>query len=165
MDGARLLSASSAPLRRTPIPFFAYTQGYAADAAPPWAITLSPRFTGLQIRRAAPAVIPISSPDLRSRERFGRAALQSSRGLSPPLTPPYVPFMAYGGFSACDWSRNYDSCRNSLSLLARHPVNSSALSRGFGLAPLSIPRSRLRTFQYFLALLLYVLRFEWLPTP
>ena len=25
--------------------------------------------------------------------------------------------------------------------------------------------SRLRTFQYFLALLLYVLRFEWLPTP
>ena len=52
-----------------------------------------------------------------------------------------------------------------LSLLARHPVNSSALSRGFGLAPLSISQSRLRTFQYFLALLLWVLRFEWLPTP
>ncbi len=32
-----------------------------------------------------------------------------------------------------------------LSLLARSPVNSSAPSRGFGLAPLSIPRSRLRT--------------------
>ena len=41
-----------------------------------------------------------------------------------------------------------------LSLLARHPVNSSALSRGFGLAPLSLFQSRLRTFQYFLALLL-----------
>ena len=26
---------------------------------------------------------------------------QSCRGLSPPHTPPYVPFMAYGGFSAC----------------------------------------------------------------
>ena len=23
-----------------------------------------------------------------------------SRGLSPPLTPPYVPFMAYGGFQS-----------------------------------------------------------------
>ena len=40
-----------------------------------------------------------------------------------------------------------------------HPLH------GFGPAPLSLPRSRLRTFQYFLALLLYVLRFEWLPTP
>ncbi len=27
-------------------------------------------------------------------------------GFRPPLTPPYVPFVAYGGFSACDWSRN-----------------------------------------------------------
>ena len=52
-----------------------------------------------------------------------------------------------------------------LSLLAGYPVNSSALLRGFGLAPLSIPRSRLRTFQYLLALLLYVLRLERLPTP
>ena len=52
-----------------------------------------------------------------------------------------------------------------LSLLARYPDNSSVLLHGFGLAPLSLPRSRLRTFQYFLALLLYVLRFEWLPTP
>ena len=50
-------------------------------------------------------------------------------------------------------------------LLARYPDNSSAPLRGFGLAPLSIPRSRLRTFQYFLALLLYVLGFGWLPTP
>ena len=41
-----------------------------------------------------------------------------------------------------------------LSLLAGYPVNSSALLRGFGLAPLSIFQSRLRTFQYFLALLL-----------
>ena len=32
-----------------------------------------------------------------------------------------------------------------LSLLARSPVNSSAPSRGFRLAPLSTPRSRLRT--------------------
>ena len=32
-----------------------------------------------------------------------------------------------------------------LSLLARYPVNSSAPSRGFRLAPLSTPRSRLRT--------------------
>ena len=90
---------------------------------------------------------------------------KSSRGLSPSLTPPYVPFMAYGGFSARDWSRNCCSCRNSLSLLVRYPDNSSAPLRGFGLAPLSIPRSRFRTFQYFLALLLYVLRLEWLPTP
>ena len=52
-----------------------------------------------------------------------------------------------------------------LSLLAGYPDNSSAPLHGFGLAPLSLPRSRLRTFQYFLALLLYVLRFEWLPTP
>ena len=41
-----------------------------------------------------------------------------------------------------------------LSLLAGYPVNSSALLRGFELAPLSIFQSRLRTFQYFLALLL-----------
>ena len=41
-----------------------------------------------------------------------------------------------------------------LSLLAGYPVNSSALLHGFGLAPLSIFQSRLRTFQYFLALLL-----------
>ena len=53
MDGARLLSASSAPLRRPPIPFFVYTQGYAADAAPPWAITLSPRVAGLRIPLAS----------------------------------------------------------------------------------------------------------------
>ena len=52
-----------------------------------------------------------------------------------------------------------------LSLLARYPDNASAPLRGFGLAPLTLPRSRLRTFQYFLALLLYVLRFEWIPTP
>ena len=90
---------------------------------------------------------------------------KSCRGLSPPHTPPNVPFMAYGGFSACDWPRNCCSCRSSLSLLVRYPDNSSAPLRGFGLAPLSIPRSRLRTFQYFLALLLYVLRLEWLPTP
>ena len=51
------------------------------------------------------------------------------------------------------------------SLLVRYPDNSSAPLCGFGLAPLSIPRSRPRTFQYFLALLLCVLRFEWLPTP
>ena len=51
------------------------------------------------------------------------------------------------------------------SLLVRYPDNSSAPLCGFGLAPLSIPRSRPRTFQYFLALLFYVLRFEWLPTP
>ena len=41
-----------------------------------------------------------------------------------------------------------------LSLLAGYPVSSSALLRGFGLAPLSIFQSRHRTFQYFLALLL-----------
>ena len=52
-----------------------------------------------------------------------------------------------------------------LSLISRYPDNVSAPFRGFGLAPLSIPRSRLRTFQHFLALLLYVLGFEWLPTP
>ena len=62
MDGARLLSASSAPLRRTPIPFFVYTQGYAADAAPPWAITLSPRVAGLRIPLAYARKISPPSP-------------------------------------------------------------------------------------------------------
>ena len=33
--------------------FFVYTQGYAADAAPPWAITLSPRVAGLRIPLAS----------------------------------------------------------------------------------------------------------------
>ena len=62
MDGARLLSASSAPLRRTPIPFFVYTQGYAAVAAPPWAITLSPRVAGLRIPLAYARKFPHHPP-------------------------------------------------------------------------------------------------------
>lgn len=45
-------------------------------------------------------------------------------------------------------------------LLAGYTANSSAPLRGFGLAPHSIPRSRFRTFQYILPLLLYVLRIE-----
>ena len=68
MDEARLLSASSAPLRRTPIPFFVYTQGYAAVAAPPWAITLSPRFAGLRV--------PLPSSLLRSYAVAGAYARQ-----------------------------------------------------------------------------------------
>ena len=31
---------------------------------------------------------------------FWQLAGKLSRGLSPPLTPPYVPFMAYGGFQS-----------------------------------------------------------------
>ena len=42
------------------------------------------------------------NPVLAALRRNGRirwiSMRQSSRGLSPPLTPPYVPFMAYGGF-------------------------------------------------------------------
>jgi len=73
--------------------------------------------------------------------------------------------MAYGGFLCVIGPGTDVPAATLLSLLARYPDNSSAPLRGFGLAPLSIPRSRLRTFQYFLVLLLYVLRFERLTAP
>ena len=80
---------------------------------------------------------------------------QSSRGLSPPLTPPYVPFMAYGGFTASDWSRNLEFLPQLFYLSSPDTLSTPPHRlRGFGLAPLSIPQSRPRTFQYFLALLL-----------
>ena len=42
-----LRSVAGAPSLRAQFHFFYATQGYAADAAPPWAITLSPRVAGL----------------------------------------------------------------------------------------------------------------------
>ena len=80
---------------------------------------------------------------------------QSCKGLSPPHTPPYVPFMAYGGFTANDWTRNLELLPQLVYLSSPDTLSTPPHRlRGFELLLLSIPQSRLRTFQYFLALLL-----------
>ena len=50
--------------------FFAYTQGYAADAAPPWAITLSPRVAGLRIPLAYGSQTNLQLPIYRPKRTY-----------------------------------------------------------------------------------------------
>ncbi len=45
--------------------------------------------------RPDPALLELPDPVRKPRPR---KPSKSSRRVSPPLTPPYVPFMAYGGF-------------------------------------------------------------------
>ena len=77
--------ASGIPLRAAPC-------DAASAAFPPDRCV---RGAGAGKRTALPSPLPLRG---RVFESFSLA--QSSRGLSPPLTPPYVPFMAYGGFQS-----------------------------------------------------------------
>lgn len=75
-----------------------------------------------------------------------------------------MPFPLYL-YSICILYPKTGFCHTLLSRYIRYLDNSYVLLRGFELAPFSIFQLRTHVFRYLLALLLYVLRLEQMPTP
>ena len=124
-------------------------------------VGISPRTSSSTVCYLPAVVLQVwDSASSRLRADFHRSAhiasvVQSSRGTFVPLSHHRTCHLWHTAVSrrVIGPGTNVPAA-TLLSLLAGYPVNSSALLRGFGLAPLSIFQSRLRTFQYFLALLL-----------